>query len=176
VPLTAYGESQARALQPELATRSFALVLVSPLQRAWRTAELAGLTGLQAEPDLQEWNYGACDGLTREQIRARYDADWDVWRSGPVGGETVQEVGARADRVLARLHEVFAGAGADGDVAVVAHGHLLRVLGARWVGLPPQAGSGLALGTAATCVLAIENGNPVIWRWNVASPLPPADG
>lgn len=183
VPLTAYGESQAQALRPVFAARSFTQVLVSPLQRAWRTAELADLSPLAAEPDLQEWNYGDCDGLTREEIRARYDPNWDVWRNGPVGGETVQQVGARADRVLDRVRPLLAatdGSGIpsddSGDIAIVAHGHLLRVLAARWLGLPPQAGTGLALGTAATSALAMENGNPVIWRWNVASPLPPAGG
>lgn len=171
MPLTAYGEEQARALQPVPASRQFALVLVSPLLRAWRTAALAGLAGAEAEPDLQEWDYGSCEGLTRDEIRRRDGADWDVWRNGPAGGETIEEVAGRVDRVLARVRVVLAASGGDADVVLVAHGHLLRLLATRWVALPPAAGSRLALGAAAYSILGWEHETAVVWRWNVASPL-----
>jgi probable phosphoglycerate mutase len=172
IPLTSHGEDQARALRPGLQDRQFSLVLVSPLVRAWRTAELAGLPNPQPEPDLQEWDYGGYEGLTTPEIREQRPG-WDLWRDGvPPGeatpGESAADVGARLDRVLARARAALDGA--DGDVALVAHGHSLRVAGARWVDLPPQSGGILALETAAMCLLGVERDRPVLQLWNLPNP------
>lgn len=170
ISLTPYGEEQARALRPLLADRRFSLVLVSPLVRAWRTAELAGLPDPAPEPDLQEWDYGGYEGCTTAEIR-RDRPDWNLWADGvPRGastpGESAAEVGERIDRVLGRARA----ASAEGDVALVAHGHSLRVTGARWVNLPAEAGALLALDTAALCVLDTEHGRAVLRRWNLPNP------
>ena len=141
LPLTPHGEEQAKSLAPLLAGRSFALVLTSPLGRAVRTAELAGLTGAVRDADLHEWYYGAYEGVTTEDIH-RTRPGWDLWTDGgPPGpdgepGESPQEVGARADRVLSRVADALP----EGDVLLVAHGHFLRVLAARRLGLPPSQG------------------------------------
>ncbi|BFO17299.1 histidine phosphatase family protein [Streptomyces sp. KM77-8] len=136
LPLTPAGEAQARSLAPLLAGRAFGLVLTSPKARARRTAELAGLTGAIPEPDLREWDYGGYEGVTTADIH-RTRPGWDLWTDGvPPGrdfpGESPRQVGDRADRVLARV----SGALDEGDVMLVAHGHLLRVLTARRLGLP----------------------------------------
>jgi broad specificity phosphatase PhoE len=158
--LTDDGETQARAVVPRLAGREFALVLSSPLQRARRTAELAGY-GDRAEPDddLRERDYGEYEGLTTKEIR-RERPGWDVWRDEIPGGETLAAVGARADRVIERA------LAAEGDTLAFAHSHLLRTLGARWIGMAPAGGGKLVLGTAAVCVLGFERERRVIKRWN----------
>src|SRR3978361_2080870 len=158
VPLTENGEDAARAVGPVLAKQWFALVLSSPMSRAWRTAELAGLTA-ERDGDLCEWNYGDYEGRTTPEIRETVPG-WTVWRDGCPNGEIAGEVGARIDRAIARLQQV------DGDVAVFAHGHVLRVLAARWLGETPEFGRHYALSTAAVCVLGFERESPVIFRWN----------
>ncbi|MEU3147572.1 MULTISPECIES: histidine phosphatase family protein [unclassified Streptomyces] len=166
LPLTRDGEAQARALAPLLAGRSFALVLTSPLVRARRTAELAGLAHASPEPDLREWDYGGYEGVTTADIR-RTRPGWDLWTDGvPPGpefpGESPGQVGARADRVLSRV----AGALEAGDVMLVAHGHLLRVLTARRLGLPPADGRLFRLETGTLSRLSLEHGSPVVEEWN----------
>jgi probable phosphoglycerate mutase len=133
----------------------------SPLQRARRTAELAGLHDAQLDDDLVEWDYGDVEGITTKDWRATHPGWW-LWREGPPGGETVDEVGARASRALERLEKPLQ----QGDVAVVAHGHLLRVLAAVWCGLPPAAGAHLRLDVACLSVLGHEHETRVILRWN----------
>lgn len=167
LPLTPRGEEQAGSLAPLLAHRSFALVLTSPLARAVRTAELAGLTGTERDADLHEWYYGAYEGITTEEIH-RDRPDWDLWTDGaPAGaeggpGESPREVGERADRVLARVTAALP----EGDVLLVAHGHFLRVLTARRLGLPPAGGRLFRLETGTVCRLSTEHGRPVIAEWN----------
>jgi broad specificity phosphatase PhoE len=164
VPLTAAGREDARKLQPVLAGVDLALVLVSPRSRARDTAELAGL-GRRAEvdDDLVEFDYGDYEGRTTPEIREERPG-WTVWDGAP-GGETVEEVGRRADRVIARA------LAAGGDVAVFAHGHVLRVLGARWIEQPPVLGGNLALSTGAVCRLGFERERRVIRAWNDTSHL-----
>ncbi|MEU1853219.1 histidine phosphatase family protein [Streptomyces sp. NPDC019990] len=167
LPLTPHGEEQAGSLAPLLARRTFALVLTSPLARAVRTAELAGLTGTVRDADLHEWYYGAYEGITTVEIH-RDRPDWDLWTDGaPPGavgnpGESPQEVGERADRVLARVTAALP----EGDVLLVAHGHFLRVLTARRLGLPPADGRLFRLETGTVCRLSTEHGRPVIAEWN----------
>ena len=168
VPLTQPGEQQAKQLAARLAGRSIALALVSPLQRAQRTATLAGLSDFETDSDLVEWNYGGYEGLTSAEIR-RTHAGWVLWRDGvpPTdagrAGESAIDVGHRADRVIARALAALA----DGDVVLVAHGHLLRVLAARWLGLAPEAGAYLALDTGSLSALGFEHELRVIRHWNV---------
>ncbi|MFH9040400.1 histidine phosphatase family protein [Streptomyces sp. NPDC017966] len=166
LPLTPAGEAQSKSLAPLLAGRTFGLVLTSPLVRARRTAELAGLTGAIPEPDLREWDYGAYEGITTADIH-RSRPGWDLWTDGvPPGrefpGESPEQVGERADRVLSRV----AGALEEEDVMLVAHGHLLRVLTARRLGLPPSAGRLFRLETGTLSRLSTEHGRPVIAEWN----------
>lgn len=158
VPLTDAGRERARALRPRLAGRAFALVLSSPLSRARETAELAGLTP-QLRDDLREFDYGEYEGITTDEIRERRPG-WDLWRDGTPGGETAADVGRRVDRVIEEA------LGAGGDVALVAHGHVLRALGARWAGQPAAFGGELALDTGAVSVLGFEREVHVIRRWN----------
>ncbi|GAA1425483.1 histidine phosphatase family protein [Streptomyces thermospinosisporus] len=167
LPLTAAGEDQARSLAPLLAGRRFALMLTSPLLRARRTAELAGLTGTETDPDLREWDYGGYEGITTPEIR-RTRPGWDLWTDGvPPGpelpGESPEQVGERADRVLARVTHALE----QGDVLLVAHGHLLRVLTARRLGLPAREGRLFRLETGTLCRLSLEHGRPVIEEWNI---------
>ena len=160
IPLTEKGRQVARLWQPYAAARSFGLVLSSPLQRARETCELAGLAGqAQIEDDLREWNYGDYEGLTPQQIRAA-QPKWQIFRDGCPGGESPDQVGARVDRVIARIRAVT------GDVALFAHGHVLRVFGARWLGLPASAGSHFLLETATLCTLSSYHGVPAVKRWN----------
>ena len=161
VPLTPEGVRQAEALGDRLAGKQFALVLTSPRARARETCRLAGLAGAaQVDDDLAEWDYGDLEGRTSAEIRGEIPG-WTIW-DGPVpGGETAAQVGARADRVLARARA------AGGDVALFAHGHLLRVAAARWLGLPPAEGRLFALDTASVSVLGLEQELPVIRSWNV---------
>jgi probable phosphoglycerate mutase len=158
--LTEEGRMRASVLAGELSGRSFALVLTSPMRRARETCELAGF-GAAAEicEDLREWDYGEYEGLTTPEIRER-DPDWNLWRDGCPGGETPAEVGARADRVL----EVLRSAG--GDAIAFAHGHILRVLTARWLRMEPAAGARFALYPGALGVLGYERETEVIERWN----------
>jgi broad specificity phosphatase PhoE len=161
VPLTSTGQDQARTMGTSLAGHSFALVLTSPLSRAADTAKLAGFEGAANDDDLREWDYGALEGRLTAEIRADYPG-WTIWRGPWPGGETIDQVAARADRVVARLRA------ADGDALVFAHGHLLRVLAARWLGLPPASGGLFALSTATVSVLGWEHDTPVIETWNEA--------
>jgi len=166
VELTPEGETQARAVGAELQGRAFALVLSSPLVRARRTAELAGYPAAQVDPDLSEWDYGGYEGLTTGQIRADLGHPWTVFADGvPAGakpGESLAQVSARADRVVARLRASLTA----GDALVFSHGHLLRVLGARWVGADPGFGAHLALNTATIGRLSTEHDVPVLQEWN----------
>ena len=163
VPLTETGRAQAIALGARLAGHPFDLVLTSPLSRAADTAALAGF-GDRAivDPDLREWDYGAFEGRLTTEIRAAYPG-WTIWRGPWPDGETIDQVAARADRVVARVRA------AQGDALVVAHGHLLRVLAARWLGLRPASGSLFALGTATVSILGWEREYPVIETWNEGS-------
>ena len=160
IPLVASGRRQAELLGARLAGRSFSLVMSSPLSRAFETCRLAGLgDAVVVDPDLREWNYGDLEGLTSDEIRGMMPG-WTIW-SGPVpGGETSEEVGQRADRVITRALS------AAGDVAIFAHGHLLRVLAARWLGLPPDHGALFELATATLSQLGWERERRVIELWN----------
>ena len=162
IPLTEHGRERARELRGRLGRERFELVLVSPARRALETCELCGLGAhAQVREDLQEWDYGDYEGLTSAQIKARRP-DWVLWRDGCPGGESPAEVGARADRVVAEL------CAAAGPAAVFSHGHLLRVLGARWIALAPAGGGRLGLAPAAICELGSEHGEAIISRWNDA--------
>jgi len=165
VPLTPYGERQAKALAPLAGRLRPALVLVSPRQRAARTAELAGLRDPRLDEDLAEWDYGEYEGITTPEIR-RDRPGWTIWTGDPPGGESADEIRRRADRVLERVHEALP----RGDVVVVGHGHLGRVLAARWLGLQVTSGGMFVLGPASPCLLGTEHGNPAVHRWNVPNP------
>ena len=161
VPLTRTGEAQARSLRAELDGHAFAAVVASPLRRAVHTAELAGLTAVTTDPDLMEWDYGDVEGITTKDWRAAHP-DWWLWRDGAPGGETIDQVAARAGRALDRIRPMLTA----GDVAVVAHGHLLRVLAAVWCQLPAITAAHLRLDVACLSVLGYEHDTPVILRWN----------
>jgi broad specificity phosphatase PhoE len=165
VPLTDRGREAAARLRSRLAGFEFALVLASPRARAHETAALAGL-GERAEvdEDLAEFAYGEYEGRTTADIREERPG-WSVWDHSAPGGETAAQVGARADRVIERVTVV------DGDVAAFAHGHLLRVLGARWIGLDPVYGGHLGLDTGSVCELGYERERRAIWVWNDTSHL-----
>ncbi|GGT52083.1 histidine phosphatase family protein [Actinomadura citrea] len=171
LPLTPRGEEQARALRGALDGRIFARTLVSPAERARRTAELAGLRTDEIDPDLWEWDYGGYEGVSTRAIREERPG-WFLWDDGVVPGdaahpgETVEQVGERADAVLARARPLLAG----GDVALVAHGHVLRVLTARWLGLEPARGRLFALDTGTVSALGSEHDRPVVSAWNVPAP------
>ncbi len=168
IPLTANGEAAAKALAPVLARCDIAAVFTSPAQRATTTAALAGLVGAQVDPDLWEWDYGGYEGLTTPQIQAEHPG-WNLWRDGVIPGdaahpgETVEQVGERVDRVLARAEPLLA----DGDVVLVAHGHVLRVLAARYLLLGPSGGRLFRLDTGTISTLSNEHADPVIASWNV---------
>jgi broad specificity phosphatase PhoE len=165
LPLNDEGRERAEALGRRLAGRPFALVLSSPLSRALDTCRLAGYGDqVQLAEDLLEWDYGAYEGRRTVDIRKERPG-WLLWKDGVPGGETAEQVGARARRVIERADT------ADGDVALFAHGHILRVLGACWLGLPPVSGQLFALGTAATCRLGYEHDYRVIDVWNQDSHL-----
>jgi probable phosphoglycerate mutase len=160
LPLTERGRERARALASELAGRRFTLVLCSPLRRARETCALAGFGGvMELCDDLHEWDYGEYEGLTTPEIHER-DPGWVLWRDGCPGGETPAEVGARADRALPRLRS------AGGDAIAFAHGHILRVVGSRWIGMEPAAGARFALGAGAVSALGFERDTEVLARWN----------
>jgi broad specificity phosphatase PhoE len=165
VPLIESGRRDAELLRDRLAGREFALVLSSPRARARDTAVLAGLgAAAQVDEDLVEFDYGSYEGRTTPEIRETRPG-WSVWADGAPGGETAARVGVRADRAIARA------LAAGGDVALFAHGHLLRVLAARWVGLPAVFGGHLALHTGAVSELGFERERRVIWLWNDTSHL-----
>jgi broad specificity phosphatase PhoE len=170
VPLSSQGEDQAKVVGALIAGRTFVLVLASPLRRAQRTAELAGLRHIETDADLVEWDYGGFEGMTTAEIR-RIIPGWSLWRDGVTShaagqpGETAADVGARADRVVARVLPVLG----SGDVALVSHGHFLRVLAARWLSLPPTDGALLALDTASVSVLGFEHGEHVVRHWNMTA-------
>ncbi len=160
IPLTDSGRQTAASLADQLGKLIVRTVLVSPLTRARETFELSGLGGeAQLRDDLMEWDYGDYEGLTSAEIRQQR-ADWDLWRDGCPGGESPRQVGERADRIIAELRAI------DGPAAVFSHGHMLRVLGARWIELEPLAGGRLGLSTAAMCVLSHEHGRQTVDRWN----------
>jgi len=161
LPLTPEGERQAASLKRMLAGQSFPLVLSSPMKRAVDTCRLVGLTP-DLSHDLVEWDYGDYEGLTTPEIQ-KHVPGWTVWTGASPNGETVEQVGARADRVIARA------LAAPGEVALFGHGHLLRILAARWVGLEPSGGRFLALSTASLSVLGYERETRVIRLWNQTS-------
>ncbi|WP_031518610.1 histidine phosphatase family protein [Streptomyces sp. NRRL F-5123] len=170
LPLTEKGEAQARSLAPLLASRHVSCVLTSPLQRARDTAKLAGLEHGMVDPDLHEWDYGGYEGVTTRDIH-RVRPDWDLWTDGVIPGpddhpgESPEQVGDRADRVLARADAAFTN-GDGGDVVLVAHAHFLRVLTARRLGLRPADGALFQLATGTVSRLGNEHGRHVLTSWN----------
>jgi broad specificity phosphatase PhoE len=166
IPLTDVGREQAEDLGRRLAGHRFALVLTSPLSRASETASLAGFRDAERVDDLREWDYGAFEGRTTVDIRADIP-EWSIWQGPWHAGETARQVGARADRVIARCLDPAV----DGDALLFAHGHVLRVLTARWLGLAARQGSLFALGTATIGILGWERSNRVIETWNEACHL-----
>jgi broad specificity phosphatase PhoE len=164
LPLTTTGEAQARAVGERLLGKRFGLVLTSPLARARDTCRLAGFgDGAELVPDAMEWDYGAYEGRLRTEIVAERPG-WTIWSGGSPGGESIADVAARADRVLARA------ARADGDVLLFAHGHFLRIAALRWLGLDPRLGARLALGPGRLAVLSKDGGEPVLGMWNSPGP------
>ena len=159
IPLLDLGRAQAEAAGALLRGMQFAQVFTSPLQRARNTCTLTGYEG-DPEPDLLEWDYGAYEGQTTAQI-CNGRPGWTLWNDGVVDGERAADVGRRVDRVIERARQV------EGDTLCVAHGHVLRVLTARWVGLPPAAGRIFALSTGTVSILGWERDTPVVGRWNV---------
>jgi probable phosphoglycerate mutase len=167
IPLTENGRNVARRLEPLLTRATFALVLTSPLHRARETCALAGLAErAEVDADLMEWNYGEYEGLTAKQIHAKTPG-WMIFNDGCPGGESPEQVGARVDRLIARIRKV------EGDVALFAHGHLFRVFAARWLGLPATSGSHFLLDTATVSVLSHYRGIPAVKRWNAPLVPPP---
>jgi broad specificity phosphatase PhoE len=168
IPLSSRGEAAAAALAPLLARCDIVATFTSPAQRAARTAELAGLPDAKPDQDLWEWDYGGYEGLTTPQIQEQRPG-WYLWRDGVIPGdawhpgETVEQVGDRVDRVLGRVQPLLA----EGDVALVAHGHVLRVLTARWLWLDPSGGRLFRLDTGTISTLGHEHAEPVILYWNV---------
>ena len=168
VPLTPKGEATAAALAPVLAKLNITATFTSPAQRAERTASLAGLANAIPDTDLWEWDYGGYEGRTTQEMQAERPG-WSLWRDGVIPGdadhpgETVEQVGDRADRVLARVRPLLE----HGNVALVAHAHMLRVLTARWLQLEPSGGRLFRLDTGTISSLGIEHDNPVILTWNV---------
>jgi broad specificity phosphatase PhoE len=160
LPLITSGIEQAKELGPRLKGRKFALVLVSPMQRARETCRLAGYAdAAQVTDDLKEWDYGLYEGRSTADIRQERP-EWSLWRDGVLKGESVEDVGTRVERVIERCLSVA------GDVALFAHGHVLRILTARWLSLPPNMGQLFALGTGSISVLGFEHDYRVIQRWN----------
>jgi len=163
IPLTEEGRKQAASLGTLLAGHQFELVLSSPLQRALDTCRLAGFgDSVQIEPNLQEWDYGQYEGQTTGDIH-KQRPDWSLWRDGVPGGEAIEQVASRAEAVLARAMQ------SGGDVVLFAHGHVLRILTACWLELPPSDARLFALGTASVSVLGYERETCVISRWNLSA-------
>jgi broad specificity phosphatase PhoE len=171
IPLTARGEVAAAALALALSRRQICATFCSPATRAVRTAQLAGLQNVKLDPDLWEWDYGGYEGRTTAQIQQDRPG-WDLWRDGVIPGdaahpgETLAQVAARTDAVLARAKPLLP----EGDVALVAHGHVLRVLAARWLELHPDGGRLFRLDTGTCSTLGTEHDCPVITSWNVPPP------
>lgn len=170
IPLTPHGEHQVAQLRPLLDGHRFGLVLTSPKLRARRTAELLGWLDPEVEPDLAEWDYGGYEGRTTAEISAELGRPWRIWvdpvPAGATPGETPEQVAERADRVLARVRPTLQ---AGRDVALVGHGHDLRVLVARWLGLNPQAGALLALSVGSVSGLGYEHDRPVVVYWSLSA-------
>jgi len=169
LPLTPQGEAEATRLGQRLQGLTFAAVLTSPLRRAVRTCELAGFgSAAQIDPDLVEWNYGAYEGRTSAEIHVERP-DWELFRDGAPGGESPEQIGARADRVIRRVRAV------DGNTLLFSSGHFLRVFAARWLGLEPGAGRYFFLGTASLSALGYEHdhSDPVIRLWDEMPHEPP---
>ena len=167
IPLTDHGRKRAEELRDYLAGRKFAAVFTSPRQRAIETCKIAGYEDVAViEPNLQEWNYGEAEGKTTPQMREIYGPDWSVWTNPLKGGETPDEVGVRADAVIAK--SLAAAEASDGPkaVALFAHAHILRILAARWIGLPAVDGKNFGLGTGSVSVLGFERETRVIEKWN----------
>lgn len=161
LPLTAKGREVAKLLVPVLAKENFAIVLTSPLQRARDTCELAGLGDhAEIDRDLMEWNYGEYEGLTPRQIHAKAPG-WMIFSDGCPGGESPEQIGARVDRLIARVRDL------EGHVALFSHGHVFRVFAARWLGLPATAGRHFLLSTATLSILSYYRDIPAVKRWNV---------
>lgn len=158
IPLLPESEAPLKALTPHL-KHPFALVLSSPLQRAKQTATLVGFDSFELEDNLMEWNYGDYDGKTKEDIH-KLVPGWSIWANGVPHGETLEQVAERARSVIARAKAVT------GDVALIAHGHILRILAACWLEIPPTNAEHLALSTGSVSVLAYEDGFPVLAQWN----------
>ena len=162
IPLTERGRDEARNLAARLAGHDFSVVLASPLSRALETAQLAGFADrVETTDDLLEWDYGADEGRTTLQIRAERPG-WAIWADGPKDGETIRDVSRRVDRVITRVRALPDGVNA----LAFAHGHVLRVLAARWLGLPGASGRLFALSTATLSILGWERDAPVVERWN----------
>lgn len=160
LPLTLVGEAAARSLTTRLAELDFDLVLSSPLTRALTTAKLAGFPGARVVDDAREWDYGDYEGITTPQIKET-NPSWSLWSDGAPGGESPDDVGKRVDRLVARVRE-----GSSSRALLFAHGHILRVVAARWLGLPVEHGAHLRLDTASVSVLSWERSTPAILRWN----------
>lgn len=160
LPLTDGGRDKARALVEKLRGRSFDLVLTSPLSRAAETAKLAGFPDAEHDADLMEWDYGDDEGLTTPQIREQRGAGWLLWRDGAAGGEVADDVGARVDRAIERV------TADDSDALIFAHGHVLRVLAARWLEQPADYGARLVLATGTLSVLGYEHDLRAVLSWN----------
>jgi len=160
VPLTDEGRTVATKLVQALSGRTYTLVLTSPLARARDTAALAGFPDAEVDDDLCEWDYGDYEGRTTAEIRDAGDPGWFLWDDGVPNGESIADVAARADRVIARVREV------DGDALVFSHGHVLRILGSRWLDLDPAFGRHLVLSPATLSVLGWERGVPALEAWN----------
>src|SRR5215472_8195887 len=170
IPLTDRGRERARELRDYLAGRKFAAVFVSPMQRARETCDIAGYGEVAiVDQNLMEWNYGESEGKTTAEMREKYGPQWSVWNSQIVGGESVEQVGERADKMIERALAAIAigpNAGKSHQVALFAHAHILRILAVRWIGLPAVNGAKLALGTGSLSVLGFERETRVISRWN----------
>lgn len=164
IDLTEHGRQRAQELREFLQGRKFAEVLVSPMKRARETCQIAGYGDVaQVDANLMEWNYGESEGKTTKEMRQKYGPEWSVWTDPILGGEAVEQVGERADKVIARALEAIPHGGA---VALFAHAHILRILAVRWIGLPAADGKLLALGTGSVSVLGFERETRVIEKWN----------
>jgi probable phosphoglycerate mutase len=166
LPLTADGEDQARSARPALAGTEFDLVLTSPLQRASRTAELAGFPDAEVEPNAVEWDYGDYEGINSAVVRAE-NPGYLIWDSGVPNGETLEQVAARADAIVDRVRAPLPDGTFAANVLLVAHGHFLRILSARWLGLAPDQGRHFVLGTAKVCTLGWDKRTPAVEQWGL---------
>jgi broad specificity phosphatase PhoE len=169
IPLTEHGRKRAEELRDYLKGTTFAAVFESPRQRAMETCEIAGFGDVAVVDDnLQEWNYGESEGKTTAEMRKIHGPTWSVWTDPIIGGESVEAVGDRADKMIARAVEAAGGAsgGEGGKVALFAHAHILRILAARWIELAAVDGKNFALGTGSLSVLGFERENRVVERWN----------